>query len=150
MNEKRILVSCALCLTAGLFSCSAAETKASEAKVPAGYKLLYSQDFEKEEAIRDFEFTDPSRWKIGRRDGNGYLEFLGGDKYRPKVRSPIRSASLRTRYSVISFWRRNFFRRAGNTGIATSASFSDSPIRANSTTFISQAEPTLMLTIFSL
>ena len=30
------------------------------ASIPEGYKLLYEQDFDKPEAIKDFVFTDPA------------------------------------------------------------------------------------------
>jgi len=66
------------------------DTKPREVKpnVPKGYKLLYSQTFDKAEAINDFEFTDPTKWKMTFKDGSGCLESLGPGKYRPKVRSP--------------------------------------------------------------
>lgn len=62
--------------------------KEARPNVPKGYRLLYSQNFEEAGAINDFEFTDPGKWKLTAKDGNGCLESLGPGKYRPKVRSP--------------------------------------------------------------
>ena len=65
--------------------------------IPAGYRLLYSQDFEKEAAIADFEFTDPARWQLTQKGDNRVLECLGSSKYKPKVRSPGTIALLSDR-----------------------------------------------------
>lgn len=58
------------------------------AEAPEGWKLVYSQMFDTEDALKDFEFTDASKWTFASRDGNGCLETLGTGKYQPKVRSP--------------------------------------------------------------
>ncbi len=59
--------------------------------VPKGYKLLYSQRFDKPASVGDFEFTSPEKWKwtaLDKEGKSGCLESLGQGKYRPKVRSP--------------------------------------------------------------
>ncbi len=58
------------------------------ADIPEGYKLLYSQDFEKEKSIQDFEFTDQSKWRLAEKKGSRVLEFTGTGEYRAKARSP--------------------------------------------------------------
>ncbi len=69
--------------------CVLALAGAMLAAVPDGYKLLYSQNFDKPAAIGDFEFTDAKQWKLASTDKGGALEFGGKGKYRPKVRSPL-------------------------------------------------------------
>ncbi|MFQ6132421.1 MAG: hypothetical protein ACE5R4_10330 [Armatimonadota bacterium] len=75
---------------AGAFWVGAAAPRAQEEApdVPAGYRLLYSQDFEDEDAIGDFEFTDPTKWRLSEEEGNHALEFTGTGDYKPEVRSP--------------------------------------------------------------
>jgi len=63
--------------------------KAADPNLPAGYKLLYSQTFDKAESIADFEFSSPDKWRWTQKDGNGCLEALGPGKYKTKVRSPF-------------------------------------------------------------
>ncbi len=67
---------------------SSSEGMAATAAVPAGYKLLYTQDFQDPSSLNDFEFSDPSRWLHATMNGDGCLEYKGGGAYRPKVRSP--------------------------------------------------------------
>lgn len=52
--------------------------------------LAYQQDFNSEDAIQEFEFTDPSVWRMNS-DGNGSmaLECFERAKYEPEVRSPF-------------------------------------------------------------
>ncbi len=59
-----------------------------------GYKLLYQQNFETPDAIKDFVFCDPAVWKISKQDGNSFLELFGQSKYSPKHRSPFNIALL--------------------------------------------------------
>ena len=62
--------------------------------LPAGYKLLYQQDFEKPDALNDFVFTDRKVWKISTTNGNSSLELFDQSKYNPKHRSPFNIALL--------------------------------------------------------
>ena len=64
------------------------------AAIPAGYKLVYEQNFEKPEAINDFAFTDANVWKISTTNGNSSLELFGQSQYTPKHRSPFNIALL--------------------------------------------------------
>lgn len=57
--------------------------------IPSGYRLVYSQDFEGEDALSDFEFTYPAGWRIAAKGDTHCLEFFGRHQYRPKVRSPF-------------------------------------------------------------
>ncbi len=55
---------------------------------PNGYKLLYSQDFEKAK-IKEFEFTDAASWRISNLGTNNVLELFDKSNYQPDVRSPL-------------------------------------------------------------
>ncbi|MEW6359598.1 MAG: hypothetical protein AB1696_24895 [Planctomycetota bacterium] len=72
----------------GLLQMGNATADKPSAEVPKGYRLLYSQDFESADAVKDFEFSDPAQWKVTKKDGRGVLEFGGKGAYKPKVRSP--------------------------------------------------------------
>jgi hypothetical protein len=65
------------------------------AGIPADYKLVYSQDFTKEEAINDFLFSDPSAWKVSEGDGKQALELVKQSDYKPAVRSPFNIALIK-------------------------------------------------------
>ena len=58
------------------------------------YPLLYEQDFNSPTAIRDFEMSDPSAWKINAEE-KGYLELFGKSEYKARVRSPFNIALIR-------------------------------------------------------
>lgn len=65
-------------------------------KVPDGYKLVYSQDFEKDGALKDFVFTDPKAWAVSKDDqGNTTLELVKQSEYKPEVRSPVNISLLK-------------------------------------------------------
>ena len=54
-----------------------------------GFPLLYRQDFEGEEAMGDFVFSDPAPWFLtSGKDGGWALEFAGQGDYKPRVESP--------------------------------------------------------------
>ena len=63
--------------------------------IPADYRLVYSQDFTKEDAIKDFLFSDPSAWKVSEGDGRTALELVKQSNYQPAVRSPFNIALLK-------------------------------------------------------
>jgi hypothetical protein len=65
--------------------------------LPEGWRLLYSQAFDDEAALGDFEFSDPQQWRWVRRERDGCLEALPKGTYRPKLRSPFVIALLRDR-----------------------------------------------------
>ena len=93
-RASALLVGC-VALLAAAGAVAAAEPKTSDRakpNVPKGYKLLYSQSFDKAESVQDFEFTSPEKWKWSFWDKaktNAALECLGAGKYRQKVRSPL-------------------------------------------------------------
>jgi hypothetical protein len=64
-------------------------------RLPANYKLIYSQDFEKPEALQDFVFTDPSAWKVTKDAKGAALELVKQSAYQPEVRSPVNIALLK-------------------------------------------------------
>ena len=57
------------------------------------YPLLYEQDFESPTALRDFERTDPSAWRL-QMEENGKLELFGKSNYEARVRSPFNIALI--------------------------------------------------------
>jgi hypothetical protein len=68
--------------------------------IPANFKLLYEQNFEKPESINDFVFTDPTEWKLGSDASNTWLELSfpkGKHGYAPKHRSPFHIALIADR-----------------------------------------------------
>jgi hypothetical protein len=95
----------ALCAAAALGADEGAAPTAAPAARPApgkpdlpeGWRLLYSQAFDQEAALGDFEFSDPKQWRWTPRDGDGCLEALPKGTYRPKLRSPFVIALLRDR-----------------------------------------------------
>ena len=81
-------------------SAAAGKPKPPKPNVPKGYKLLYSQNFDKAASLADFEFTSPEKWKWAvwdKKKKDGCLDSLGQGKYRPKVRSPRVIALIRGR-----------------------------------------------------
>lgn len=62
--------------------------------LPAGYTLLYQQDFTSADALKDFTFTDPSAWKWSEGDGKLALELHKQSAYKPAVRSPFNIALI--------------------------------------------------------
>ena len=60
--------------------------------IPAGYKLVYSQNFEGNEAKEksQFWFTTPDNWQVPAVRGKSFIEFkTNPNKYKYKVRSPL-------------------------------------------------------------
>lgn len=72
-------------------ACFAAENPPD---IPAGYQLLYTQDFTSPDALKDFVFTDASAWKLSDGDGKQALELMKQSAYKPAVRSPVNIALL--------------------------------------------------------
>lgn len=58
------------------------------------YPLLYENDFEHGLSIQDFDFTDPSAWRLSDTLDNQALELFGKSDYSPRVRSPLNIAML--------------------------------------------------------
>jgi hypothetical protein len=69
---------------------------AAEPALPSGYKLLYSQDFEKPDALSGFTFSDTNAWKVSSGDKGGSLELHKQSDYKPAVRSPVNIALIGT------------------------------------------------------
>lgn len=63
--------------------------------IPADYKLFYSQDFTKPDALADFAFSDPAAWKVSEGDGKTALELAQQSKYTPPFRSPLNIALIK-------------------------------------------------------
>ena len=88
MNARQLLLCAALSLAA--LTASAAEAP----KLPAGYQLLYEQDFKKPDAIKDFVFTDPSAWRLAKEKDKPALELHKQSAYKPEHRSPLNIALI--------------------------------------------------------
>ena len=56
----------------------------------SGEKLLYSQDFEEDDAVNEFLFAEPDKWHISADSlGNRFLEAIEKGSYEPPYRSPF-------------------------------------------------------------
>jgi hypothetical protein len=66
----------------------------NQGAIPGTYKLIYEQDFQRPDAMKDFVFSDPNAWKLSTATGNGALELFNQSKYNPKHRSPFNIALL--------------------------------------------------------
>ena len=63
--------------------------------IPNNFQLVYEQNFEKKKAVKDFEFSDPSAWRLGEKEGKKVLELYGESQYEGRVRSPFNIALLK-------------------------------------------------------
>lgn len=63
-------------------------------KLPAGFKLLYEQDFAKPGALKDFVFTDPTAWRLAKEKDKPALELHKQSAYKPEHRSPLNIALI--------------------------------------------------------
>jgi len=61
--------------------------------VPPGFVLQYRQDFREEEALNDFQMSDPLAWTW---NPAGSLDLIAPSNYAPPFRSPLSIAILRT------------------------------------------------------
>lgn len=77
-----------------VFTSMAVSVSALAADLPDGYKLLYEQNFEQPESIRQFAFTDPNAWKLSTISNVTGLELARQSKYKPAVRSPVNIALI--------------------------------------------------------
>ena len=85
----RLLIFCAV-------AWSAVSVRAENpAGIPPEYQLLYTQDFKKVDALKDFVFSDPNAWKISEGDGKPALELVKQSAYKPAVRSPLNIALIK-------------------------------------------------------
>lgn len=62
--------------------------------IPDDYQLLFSEDFEGKQSLKQFEMTDRAAWKLAKRDGNRALSLHAASDYEPRVRSPRNIAML--------------------------------------------------------
>lgn len=62
---------------------------------PEVIDLIYTQDFESPQAIKDFEMTDAKAWKIAEGRTGKSLELFGASNYKGKVRSPFNIALIK-------------------------------------------------------
>lgn len=68
----------------------------SAADLPAGYKLLYEQNFDTEASLKGLQMSDTNAWKWVSTgdDHGGALELTQQSKYKPVVRSPVNIALI--------------------------------------------------------
>ncbi|MEP1487356.1 MAG: hypothetical protein ABJK28_02895 [Algibacter sp.] len=67
----------------------------SQTLIPDGYQLIYAQDFESPQAIRDFEMTDDKAWRIVKDKTGKKIELFGKSDYESHVRSPFNIALIK-------------------------------------------------------
>jgi len=82
------------CTLAALFAVTLLARAENPPGIPADYQLVYSQDFSKPDAVKDFTFTDPAAWTVSTADGQAALELTKQSSYQPPVRSPVNIALL--------------------------------------------------------
>jgi hypothetical protein len=87
----RLIVSCLLLV----FTAAVLRAEDKPEGIPAGFQLVYSQDFNSPSAISDFTFTDSSAWKVSEGDGKTALELTKQSDYKPAVRSPVNIALIK-------------------------------------------------------
>jgi hypothetical protein len=92
---------CVAAVSMAATSLSSVAADAVSAAVPAGYQLLYDQNFEKSEhadkgrePIKDFVFTDATAWKVTGAGKDSALELVKQSDYQPAVRSPFNIAMI--------------------------------------------------------
>src|SRR5687768_18193182 len=56
--------------------------------VPKGFKLVYDQNFDQDNVVKDFRFTQPDKWVLSEGKSGKALEFTGISDYQPPFRSP--------------------------------------------------------------
>lgn len=81
-----------LCLLATLYAQSSLHAQST---IPEGYQLVYFQDFESPQSIRDFEMSDEKAWKISSGKTGNSLELFGKSDYKARVRSPFNIAVIK-------------------------------------------------------
>ncbi len=79
-----------LILTATLAARGAEKTS----DIPAGYKLLFEQNFDDDSSVKDFVYTDSKAWRWSREETGGSLELAQQSQYTPVVRSPVNIALI--------------------------------------------------------
>src|SRR6185436_5111127 len=94
METPKLISRCFLVgiVVAGFAAAGRAAEKPSA--LPAGYKLLYEQDFHQPSALQDFAMTDPKAWKWSKDEKGSALELVSQSNYQPAVRSPVNIALI--------------------------------------------------------
>jgi hypothetical protein len=82
---------------AGVLGAGLVSRAADVPKLPAGFKLLYDQDFSKPDAIKQFVFSDPKAWRMAKDGDKGSLELHKQSDYKPANRSPLNIALIADR-----------------------------------------------------
>jgi len=76
--------------------CASMKLNAQDIDIPKDYHLVYQEDFESPQSIRDFDMTDDSAWKLGKSKlRNQTLELYGKSNYEARVRSPFNIALIK-------------------------------------------------------
>ncbi len=81
-----------------LVAASNIATALAQTKVPDGFSLVVSEDFDNEVSLTSFEFSDPKAWRWSDQGKtSGCLELFQQSKYPTKYRSPFNLAMLKTK-----------------------------------------------------
>ena len=79
----------------GTAVCDAADP---ETRLPDGYSLIFSEDFDSETSLANFEFSDPKAWRWSKQGkSSGALELFQQSHYETKYRSPFNLAMVATK-----------------------------------------------------
>jgi hypothetical protein len=86
-----------ICSIAAACLVSASAFAENPSGIPSDYRLVYSQDFAKDDALKDFIFSDPDAWKVSEGHGKKALELVKQSNYNPAVRSPFNIALIKNK-----------------------------------------------------
>lgn len=85
----------ALCLLAACHTPSKNEEATGERGAGTAWPVVYRQDFQREQALDDFAFSDANAWRWHHEGQEHGMLLRGGSKYRPPHRSPTSIALLK-------------------------------------------------------
>jgi hypothetical protein len=75
---------------------TAAEVRTAS-PIPADFKLVYKQNFQGTEVLKDFVASDPKAWQLAKTNSNAALALAKQSDYKPLVRSPVNITLLAER-----------------------------------------------------
>lgn len=82
-------------IAAGVFRSRRAAADEREPRLPDGYALIFSEDFDNKNSLDNFEFSDPNAWRWSEQGkSSGALELFQQSQYQTKYRSPLNIALI--------------------------------------------------------
>ena len=95
LHRVRLLFATSLCIL--MHGSAVAADDRPAAPLPAGFKLVYQQNFQGAGGLSDFVASDPKAWQWSKTNGNGALALVKQSDYKPSVRSPFNITLLANR-----------------------------------------------------